>query len=216
MYQIKVSHHFETEPLVFDGFMYITEPPSDVTALDLRPDGRFGRIADPCQRDHRLLRAGESRISCAGRSALPGDGGRALVALDMKTGRVRWDVEVADYKRPIRSQPRRWQSRIRLSLELPEPSTAFAGSWMPTTPRPEGDWRFWTVPGPGEPGNETWSGDSWKIGGATTWVTGSYDPEANLYIGALEIRAPITSARIDKGDNLYSDSIVAWIRTPEN
>ena len=41
-------------------------------------------------------------------------------------------------------------------------------------------WRFYTVPGPGEPGNETWKGDSWKTGGASVWVTGSYDPALNL------------------------------------
>ena len=41
-------------------------------------------------------------------------------------------------------------------------------------------WRFNTIPGPGEPGNETWGGDSWKRGGGSVWVTGSYDPESNL------------------------------------
>ena len=41
-------------------------------------------------------------------------------------------------------------------------------------------WRFNTVPGPGEPGHESWSGDSWMHGGAPIWVTGSYDPETNL------------------------------------
>ena len=41
-------------------------------------------------------------------------------------------------------------------------------------------WRFYTVPGPGEFGNDTWSGDSWKTGGASIWITPSYDPELNL------------------------------------
>jgi alcohol dehydrogenase (cytochrome c) len=41
-------------------------------------------------------------------------------------------------------------------------------------------WRFYTIPGPGEPGHETWSGDAWMHGGASIWVTGSYDPELNL------------------------------------
>ena len=40
-------------------------------------------------------------------------------------------------------------------------------------------WRFYTVPGPGEFGNDTWSGDSWKTGGASIWITPSYDPELN-------------------------------------
>ena len=41
-------------------------------------------------------------------------------------------------------------------------------------------WRFYTIPGPGEPGNETWAGESWKTGGAGIWNTGAYDPETNL------------------------------------
>ena len=41
-------------------------------------------------------------------------------------------------------------------------------------------WRFYTIPGKGEPGNETWAGDSWMHGGASVWMTGSYDPELNL------------------------------------
>ena len=43
-------------------------------------------------------------------------------------------------------------------------------------------WRFYTIPGPGEPGNDTWAGDSWKTGGAGVWVTGAYDPEQNLAV----------------------------------
>ncbi len=99
MYQIKVSHHFETEPLVFDGVMYITEPPSDVTALDLR-SGR------PIWTYRRSLPKGV--IACCGQvnrglAALDdqlfvGTVDGHLVALDMHSGRVRWDVEVADYK----------------------------------------------------------------------------------------------------------------------
>ena len=39
-------------------------------------------------------------------------------------------------------------------------------------------WRFYTIPGKGEPGNETWAGDSWQHGGASVWMTGSYDPDS--------------------------------------
>ncbi|MGD0436619.1 MAG: PQQ-binding-like beta-propeller repeat protein [Bryobacteraceae bacterium] len=99
MYQTGVTHHFETMPLVFDGVMYITEPPSDVTAIDLRT----GR---PIWSYRRVLPKGV--IVCCGQvnrgvAALDdqlfvGTVDAHLVALDMKTGHVRWDVEVADYK----------------------------------------------------------------------------------------------------------------------
>ena len=57
-------------------------------------------------------------------------------------------------------------------------------------------WRFWTVPAAGEPGSETWSGDSWKTGGAPAWVTGAYDPDLNvLVLGHRQSRAGLEPRR---------------------
>ena len=67
-------------------------------------------------------------------------------------------------------------------------------------------WRFYTIPGPGEPGHETWSGDSWKTGGAAIWNTGAYDPETNLTFWGIGNPAPDTNGDVRLGDNLYSDS----------
>jgi alcohol dehydrogenase (cytochrome c) len=70
-------------------------------------------------------------------------------------------------------------------------------------------WRFYTIPGTGEPGNETWEGDSWKHGGASIWVTGSYDPDLNLTYWGVGNPGPDYNGDERKGDNLYSDSVVA-------
>ncbi len=70
-------------------------------------------------------------------------------------------------------------------------------------------WRFWATPGEGEPGNETWSGDSWKYGGATTWLTGSYDPALNLVYWGTGNPGPDYDGSVRAGDNLYSDAVVA-------
>jgi alcohol dehydrogenase (cytochrome c) len=70
-------------------------------------------------------------------------------------------------------------------------------------------WRFWTIPAPGEPGNETWSGDSWKIGGAAIWNTGSYDADLNLTYWGTGNPAPTGDPNSRLGDNLYSDSVIA-------
>jgi alcohol dehydrogenase (cytochrome c) len=70
-------------------------------------------------------------------------------------------------------------------------------------------WRFWTVPGPGEPGNQTWRGDSWKTGGAPAWVTGSYDPQLNLLYWGTGNPGPDWNPSAREGDNLYSCSILA-------
>jgi alcohol dehydrogenase (cytochrome c) len=75
-------------------------------------------------------------------------------------------------------------------------------------------WRFYTIPGPGEPGHESWTGgdpanDSWRHGGASVWVTGSYDSELNLTYWGIGNPGPDYNDDERPGDNLYSDSVVA-------
>jgi alcohol dehydrogenase (cytochrome c) len=70
-------------------------------------------------------------------------------------------------------------------------------------------WRFNTVPGEGEPGGETWSGDSWKHGGGSTWITGTYDPETNLIFWGTGNPGPDMLGDVRPGDNLYTCSLVA-------
>ena len=69
-------------------------------------------------------------------------------------------------------------------------------------------WRTHTIPGPGEPGNETWPGDTWQHGGGSTWITGSYDPELHTVYWGIGNPGPFNAA-VRKGDNLYTDSILA-------
>jgi alcohol dehydrogenase (cytochrome c) len=211
IYQIGVSHHFETEPLVFDGVMYITEPPSDVTALDLRtgrPLWTYRRslpkgIIVCCGQVNRGLAALDDQL-------FVGTVDAHVVALDMRTGRVRWDVEVADYKSAysITAAPLAVKDKIIVGIAGAEYGIrGFLDAYDAKTGKRA--WRFWTVPRPGEPGHETWSGDSWKTGGAPTWVTGAYDPEASLVYWGTGNPSPDFVGDDRLGDNLYSDSIVA-------
>jgi alcohol dehydrogenase (cytochrome c) len=70
-------------------------------------------------------------------------------------------------------------------------------------------WRFDTIPGPGQPGHETWPGESWKTGSGATWLTGSYDAESNLLYWAVGNPGPDYDPENRKGDNLYSCSVLA-------
>jgi alcohol dehydrogenase (cytochrome c) len=211
LYQTGLAHHFETTPLVFDGIMYISEPPSNVTALDLRT----GR---PIWTYHRVLPKGV--IVCCGQvnrgvAALDdqifiGTVDAHLVALDMHTGHVRWDVEVADYKSAysITAAPLAVKDKIIVGIAGAEYGIrGFLDAYDAKTGKRA--WRFWTVPSPGEPGSESWSGDSWKTGGAPTWVTGVFDPEANLIYWGTGNPSPDMVGDEREGDNLYSDSILA-------
>ena len=211
MYQIGVSHHFETEPLIFDGVMYITEPPSDVTALDLktgRPIWTYRRslpkgIIVCCGQVNRGLAALDDQLFLGTVDA-------HVVALDMRTGRVRWDVEVADYKAAysITAAPLVVKDKVIVGIAGAEYGIrGFLDAYDAKTGKRA--WRFWTVPGPGEPGNETWAGDSWKTGGAPTWVTGAYDPQANLVYWGTGNPGPDFVGDDRPGDNLYSDAVIA-------
>ncbi len=70
-------------------------------------------------------------------------------------------------------------------------------------------WRFYTVPAPGEPGNDTWASDSWRTGGGAPWLTGSFDPTSGLLYWGVGNPNPDLYGGSREGDNLYTDSVVA-------
>ena len=211
LYQIRARHTFETSPLVADGIMYITEPPSDVTALDLRT----GR---PIWSYRRAVP--EGIIVCCGQvnrgvaflddQIFVGTIDAHLVALDARTGRVRWEVKVGDHKTAysITHAPLAIKDRVIVGVAGAEYGIrGFLDAYDAKSGKRV--WRFWTVPGPGEPGNETWSGESWKTGGASIWLTGAYDPETNLLYWGTGNPAPDFAGDTRLGDNLYSDCLLA-------
>jgi glucose dehydrogenase len=70
--------------------------------------------------------------------------------------------------------------------------------------------RLWlTTAAPGEVGGKSWSGDSAKLGGGGTWLTGSYDPDLHLLYWSVGNPAPSFNPTVRKGDNLFTDSVVA-------
>jgi alcohol dehydrogenase (cytochrome c) len=210
IYQVRAHDKLEASPLVFDGIMYISEPASDVTALDLRtgrPIWSYRRsvpnVPVCCGRVNRGLAVLDDQLFIGTLDA-------HLVALDLKTGRVRWDVEVADYKtaNSITAAPLVVKDKVIVGIAGAEYGIrGFLDAYEAKTSKRA--WRFWTAPSPGEPGNETWSGDSWKTGGAPTWVTGSYDPELNLVYWGTGNPGPDYAGDVRKGDNLYSDCLIA-------
>src|SRR5262249_34148994 len=70
-------------------------------------------------------------------------------------------------------------------------------------------WKFNTIPEPGEAGHETWENNAWRTGGGPTWVTGSYDPATDLLYWGVGNPSPPFSGDVRPGDNLFTDSVVA-------
>jgi alcohol dehydrogenase (cytochrome c) len=201
----------ETTPLVVDGVMYLTEPPNDVAALDPETGRVFWRYRRSLPTDIRACCGRVNRgLAMYGDKLYLGTLDAHLLALDSRTGDIVWDVEVADYQHgyAITGAPLSIKDMILTGIAGGEYGIrGFLDAYDAATG--ERRWRFYTVPAPGESGNETWSGDSWKTGGAPTWVTGSYDPEANLVVWGTGNPAPDWNGDARLGDNLYSDAAIA-------
>ncbi len=211
VYQIKAREKVQTTPLVVDGIMYLTEPPSDVTALDTRTGRPLWSYRRPMPKGVRGCCAQINRgAAILDDMVFLGTFDAHLVALDIKTGLVRWDVTVADYNvgHSITVAPLAVKDKIVVGIAGGEYGVrGFLDAYDAKTGKRA--WRFWTVPAAGEPGVETWAGDSYKTGAATTWVTGAYDPEQNLVFWGTGNPGPDWNGEARKGDNLYSDSLLA-------
>jgi alcohol dehydrogenase (cytochrome c) len=133
-----------------------------------------------------------------------------LVAIDARNGRPLWNVAVGDVKRAysITMAPLVVKDKIIVGVGGGEFGIrGFIAAYDAKTGKEA--WRFNTIPGPGEPGHETWSGDDWMYGGASVWITGSYDPALNLTYWGIGNPGPDWNPNQRPGDNLYSDSVVA-------
>jgi alcohol dehydrogenase (cytochrome c) len=211
VYQSSEHGRMQTTPLVVDGILYITDAPHAVTALD----GRTGR---PLWGYRRTPAVGVP--GCCG----PVNRGLAvlddalffntydshLVALDLQTGRLRWDVPIADGNAgySMTGAPLALKDKVVVGVAGGEYGIrGFLDAYDAKTG--ERRWRFWTIPGPGDPGHETWKGDSWKTGGGATWVTGSYDPALDLLYWGTGNPGPDYNGDERAGDNLYTDSLLA-------
>jgi len=213
VYQVPEPGGVETTPLVFDGVMYLTEPPGGVAALDLRTGRALWHYERTLPHDLETLGFGEVNrgVAALGDMIYVGTLDAHLVALDARTGALRWDVQVADHKSGhcITGAPLAIDGKIITGISGGEAGIrGFIDAYDAKTGKRL--WRFWTIPGDGEPGNETWhKPDSWKTGGGPTWVTGSYDPALKLIYWGVGNPGPDWNGDPRPGDNLYTCSLVA-------
>ena len=201
----------ETTPIVVDGVMYVTRPQSDVIAIDAETGRALWTY------EHRLTTrvyvcCGEVNrgLAILGSTLFLTTLDAQLVALDARSGRVLWKKQIADpnLNYTATGAPLAVKDKVIVGIAGAEGGIrGFLDAYDAKT----GDrvWRFWTVPAPGEPGSETWGGDSWKHGGASTWLTGSYDPELNLLYWGTGNPGPDYNGDVRPGDNLYSCSLLA-------
>jgi alcohol dehydrogenase (cytochrome c) len=203
----------ESTPLVVDGVMYGTSGGNTrtVTAMDARTGRQIWRYT----RQQKVRNPGETDVvnrgvAMLGHRLFVGTNDAALVCLDARTGLPIWEIQVADTMEGfnITSPPLVVKDKIIVGHAGGEYALrGFLDAYDVTGKRL---WRFHTIPGPGEFGNDTWKGDSWKTGGGGTWLTGTYDAELDTLYWPIGNPAPMTdrSTRGD-GDNLFTNSVVA-------
>ncbi len=205
-----VDSGHESPPIVNNGVMFVSTPYSQVIALD-------AATGDLLWRYKRALPDGFSALHNTSRGvALYGDKvflpalDATLVALDAKTGKVAWEAKVEDWKTGyyMTMAPLIVKGKVLVGIAGGEFGVrGFIAAFDAETGKPA--WKTYTVPEPGQPGSETWEkADTWKHGGASTWMTGNYDPKTNIVYWGTGNGSPWFGDQ-RPGDNLYTSSTVA-------
>ena len=209
--QNQVYGAWQSSPIVVDGVMYVTERPNDVLALDARTGRVFWIYRYAVSPDQRVCCGANNRgVAILGDALYMATLDAHLVALDTRTGRPLWNVALGDPRLgySMTLSPLIIKDKVVVGVGGGEYGIrGFVAAYDARTGKEA--WRFYTIPGPGEPGHDTWSGDAWKTGGGSVWVTGSYDPVLNLTYWGVGNPGPDWNPDQRPGDNLYTDSVVA-------
>ena len=201
----------ETSPLVRGSTMFVTEPPNSVLALDAASGRVLWTYSHDLPSRLRLCCGSVNRgVALLGSRVFVGTLDAHLIALDAATGKVVWDVAVAESSKgySITGAPLVIDNMVVTGVAGGEFGIrGFIDAYDAGSG--EHRWRFYTLPEPGQPGSGTWEGNSLHSGGAPTWLTGSFDPDLRLIYWGVGNPAPNFYGEYRKGDNLYSNSVVA-------
>ena len=222
VYQTPVFGPWQATPIVVDGVMYVSQRPNDIVALDARTGRVFWVYSYPTPSDHRACCGSNNRgVAVLGDRLFMGTLDAHVVAIDASTGAELWDVEVADkhLAYSFTLAPLAVKDKVIVGTAGGDRGIrGFIAAFDAETG--EEAWRFYTIPGPGEQGHETWEPcppnpetycdpQAWAHGGAAAWLTGSYDPELDLVYWGTGNPGPDFNREQRPGDNLYSNSVVA-------
>jgi alcohol dehydrogenase (cytochrome c) len=207
------GHAGQAQILEYAGVLYVANGANDVFAMDVEtgqilwtfhgnPDLRAG---SPIGRVSRGVALGDGKVFVSQADA-------KLSALDQRTGKVLWQIQAERWEDgfAITSAPLYYDGLV---------ITGFNGGEMGTRGRIKAYdaktgslvWTFYTVPGPGGKGHETWpkNSDAWQRGGASIWQTPALDPELGLLYFSTGNPGPDLNGSVREGDNLFANSLVA-------
>ncbi len=211
IFQANSLQSFSATPLVVDGIMYVTQAPNDVVAIDAVTGKVFWLYHYSASPGRLCCRGQVNRgVAILNDTLFMATVDAHLIAIDAKNGRPIWKTRVGDASNAygMTLAPLVIKDKVVVGVAGAEFGIrGYIAAYEATTGREA--WRFYTIPGPGEPGHETWKGDSWEHGGGSVWTTGTYDPELNLTYWGIGNPGPDFHSAQRPGDNLYSDSVVA-------
>lgn len=204
-----VTGGHEAPPIVNEGVMFVTAPRNLLFALDARTGELLWRYPHELPENLVAFHNTNRGVALWGDKVYMATLDARVVALDARTGAVVWNVAVEDNARGyyMTLAPLAVDGKIMVGVSGGELGIrGFVVALDAETGREV--WKTYTIPAPGEPGHDTWPGDSWRTGGAPVWITGHYDPELGLtYWGTGNPGPWIGDQR--PGDNLYTNSVLA-------
>ncbi len=212
IYPVPGANRLLVTPLVFNGLMYVTGHNS-VFALDARTGREIWRYSRPLRPD---MISGDARpginrgVAVLGEKVFFETQDAHLLALHAKNGSLIWETEIADYRDGYGGTMAPLVVKDKVIIGTSGGDECVRGlldAYDAETGKRQ--WRFWTIPAPGEPGSETWKGSAIEHGCGATWLTGTFDPELNLLYWTTGNPCPDFYAEDRLGDNLYTDCVLA-------
>ena len=201
----------EASPIVRNGVMFVTLESGQVLALNARTGETIWTFERQLPEG---IVGGEAGSTVNRGAALLGDKiyvgtwDARVLALSAATGKLQWDAKVADQSvYYISAAPLAYRDLVVTGVGNMGGGRGVIVAYDAATGAER--WRFAAIPGSGESGNDTWAGESWKQGGAPTWMTGSYDVERDILYWGVGNPKPDYDPQLRVGDNLYSNSVVA-------
>jgi alcohol dehydrogenase (cytochrome c) len=199
----------QSPPIVNDGVMFITTPFNQVFALDAKTGDLLWRYRHQMPADIRMGHPTNRGVALYGDKVYTATSDAKVIAFDAKTGDVVWEKAVEDYNGGYYMTLAPLAARGKVMVGVSGGERGIRGFVVALDAQTgEQVWKTYTVPAPGEPGNDTWPGESWRTGGAPVWITGSFDPSLSLTYWGTGNPGPWTGDQ-RPGDNLYTNSVVA-------
>ena len=211
VFHARNTNRLEVTPVVVNGLMLLTAS-NDAFALDART-GRMiwhhahpitdGLVDDASGHINRGVAVWHNRVYMETDNA-------HLLCLDLRSGNLIWDVAYADWNKNYgaTSAPLVVKDKVLVGTSGGDDGVrGFVAAYDAQTGKLA--WRFWTIPGPGEPGSESWPGKMYLRGGGTTWMPGTYDPELNTIFWGTSNPSPDFEGSVRPGDDLYTDCVLA-------